>query len=95
MTRRLKRKKAEASHAVRLITENQEIIQRYCEYYEEITTTNRKDRTTGEPGGSAKNQEETRTRENRQRHRTTDIRRKKRKACDSQDWNHEMMIDGG
>ena len=49
LVKRMKRKKDEVPHAVlakdgkKLITENQEILKRYGEYYEELlTTTNRK-----------------------------------------------------
>ena len=111
LVKRMKRKN-EVPHAVlskdgKRLTENQEILQRYREYYEELlTTTNRK---TELPENQAvvqkveekfrKIMEEAMKQEPKKTERETVekiVKELKRgKARDCQNWNNEMIIDGG
>ena len=113
LVKRMKRKKDEAPHAVlakdgkKLITDNQEILKRYGEYYEELlTTTNRKaelpenqeivqktEEKFRQIMEEAKKQEPKKTERDMVQQIIKELKRGKARDC--QDWNYEMIKDGG
>ena len=112
LVKRMKRKNDETPHAVqakdgRKLTENQEILKRYGEYYEELlTTTNRKTELPEHQDVVQKIEEKFRKimeQGMKQEPKKTQIEMvqqivkelKRGKARDCQDWNNEMIIDGG
>ena len=112
LAKRMKRKKEEVPHAVmskdgKMITENQKILERYGEYYEDLlTTTNRKTEQPENQEVVEKVEEKFRRIKEealKQQPKKTEVEQvqniikdlKRGKARDCYDWSNEMILDGG